>query len=156
MSDWDPILHELESRRTHAAEMGGPERVARHRASGKLDARQRVEALFDEGTLELISEDDGSGMLAAVGKVEGAPVVAFCSDATVMGGAMGAVGCKVVVHSAIGAMFVTESALRAGAVAYIEKGVSPRSIVAHLNRVAEAGTVRPVRPYPLSREYPAS
>ena len=64
--------------------------------------------------------------------------------------------CKVVVHSAIGAMFVTDSALHAGAVAYIEKGVSPRSIVAHLNRVAEAGSARPVRPYPLSREYPAS
>jgi DNA-binding NarL/FixJ family response regulator len=62
--------------------------------------------------------------------------------------------CKVVVHSAIGAMFMTESALRAGAVAYIEKGVSPRSIVAHLNRVADAGTTRPVRPYPLNREYP--
>ncbi|MFL6002949.1 MAG: response regulator [Nocardioides sp.] len=62
--------------------------------------------------------------------------------------------CKVVVHSAIAATFITESALRAGAVAYIEKGVSPRSIVAHLNRVATAGNVRPVRPYPLSREYP--
>jgi len=59
----------------------------------------RLAALFDEGTLELISEDDGSGMLAAVGHVQGAPVVAFCSDATVMGGAMGAVGCKVVVHA---------------------------------------------------------
>jgi DNA-binding NarL/FixJ family response regulator len=62
--------------------------------------------------------------------------------------------CKVVIHSAIAAMFITESALRAGAVAYIEKGVSPRSVVAHLNRVATAGNVRPVRPYPLSREYP--
>ena len=65
-------------------------------------------------------------------------------------------GCKVVVHSAIGAMFVTDAALKAGAVAYIEKGVSPRSIVAHLNRVATAGTTRPVRPYPLRHEYPAS
>ena len=62
--------------------------------------------------------------------------------------------CKVVVHSAIGAMFVTDSALKAGATAYIEKGVSPRSIVAHLNRVAEAGHARPVRPYPLRHEYP--
>jgi len=63
-------------------------------------------------------------------------------------------GCKVVVHSAIGAMFVTDAALKAGAVAYIEKGVSPRSIVAHLKRVADAGKMRPVRPYPLKREYP--
>ena len=57
------------------------------------------EALFDEGTLELITEDDGSGMLAAVGRVNGTHVVAFCSDATVMGGAMGEVGCKVVVRA---------------------------------------------------------
>jgi acetyl-CoA/propionyl-CoA carboxylase carboxyl transferase subunit len=59
----------------------------------------RLAALLDEGSLELITEDDGSGMLAAVGRVQGAPVVAFCSDATVMGGAMGEVGCKVVVHA---------------------------------------------------------
>src|SRR3978361_546572 len=59
----------------------------------------RLAALFDEGTLELITEDDDSGMLAAVGKVDGTHVVAFCSDATVMGGAMGYVGCKVVVHA---------------------------------------------------------
>ncbi|QNN53280.1 acyl-CoA carboxylase subunit beta [Nocardioides mesophilus] len=59
----------------------------------------RLAALFDEGTLELITEDDGSGMLAAVGRVAGAHVVAFCSDATVMGGAMGEVGCKAVVHA---------------------------------------------------------
>ncbi|MGH3364323.1 MAG: acyl-CoA carboxylase subunit beta [Nocardioidaceae bacterium] len=59
----------------------------------------RLAALFDEGTLELITEDDGSGMLAAVGRVQGTEVVAFCSDATVMGGAMGQVGCKAVVHA---------------------------------------------------------
>ena len=60
---------------------------------------KRLAALFDEGTLELISPDDGSGMLAAVGRVEGTPAVAFCSDATVMGGAMGDDGCKVVVDA---------------------------------------------------------
>jgi acetyl-CoA/propionyl-CoA carboxylase carboxyl transferase subunit len=60
---------------------------------------KRLAAFFDEGSLELITEDDDSGMLAAVGKVEGAHVVAFCSDATVMGGAMGHDGCKVVVKA---------------------------------------------------------
>jgi len=57
----------------------------------------RMTALLDEGTLELLTEDDSSGMLAARGTVEGSPVVAFCSDPTVMGGAMGEVGCKAVV-----------------------------------------------------------
>jgi acetyl-CoA/propionyl-CoA carboxylase carboxyl transferase subunit len=59
----------------------------------------RLAALLDEGSLELITEDDASGMLAAVGTIDGTHVVAFCSDATVMGGAMGEVGCKVVVHA---------------------------------------------------------
>ena len=36
-------------------------------------------------------------MLAAVGTVDGVHAVAFCSDATIMGGAMGNDGCKVVV-----------------------------------------------------------
>ena len=56
----------------------------------------RLKALLDEGTLELITPDDDSGMLAAVGMVNGTRVVAFCSDATVMGGAMGDEGCEVV------------------------------------------------------------
>ena len=59
----------------------------------------RLTALFDEGSLELITPDDDSGMLAAVGLVDGTRVVAFCSDATVMGGAMGDVGCRVVVDA---------------------------------------------------------
>ncbi|MCY7397140.1 MAG: acyl-CoA carboxylase subunit beta [Nocardioides sp.] len=59
----------------------------------------RLEALLDAGTVHLISDDDDSGMLAAVGTVHGTPVVAFCSDATVMGGAMGDLGCRVVVDA---------------------------------------------------------
>ena len=59
----------------------------------------RLTALFDEGTLELLTPDDDSGMLAAIGRVHGTTVVAFCSDATVMGGAMGDVGCRVVVDA---------------------------------------------------------
>jgi acetyl-CoA/propionyl-CoA carboxylase carboxyl transferase subunit len=59
----------------------------------------RLTALFDEGTIELITPDDDSGMIAAVGNVDGTPVVAFCSDATVMGGAMGDDGCRVVVDA---------------------------------------------------------
>jgi len=59
--------------------------------------QRRLTAFFDPDSLELISADDDSGMLAAVGTVDGVHTVAFCSDATVMGGAMGHEGCKVVV-----------------------------------------------------------
>jgi len=59
----------------------------------------RLTQLLDPGTLELITPDDLSGMLAVRGTIAGAPVVAFCSDATVMGGAMGDEGCEVVVKA---------------------------------------------------------
>ena len=57
----------------------------------------RLRSFFDDGEMELITSDDTSGMLAAVGTVHGTHTVGFCSDATVMGGAMGDEGCKVVV-----------------------------------------------------------
>jgi len=59
----------------------------------------RLGALFDEGTMEPITAVDDSGMLAAVGRIRGMNAVAFCSDPTVMGGAMGEVGCEVVVKA---------------------------------------------------------
>jgi DNA-binding NarL/FixJ family response regulator len=61
---------------------------------------------------------------------------------------------KYVVVSAIGATRMVEAAMEAGAVGFIEKGVSPRSINMHLEKVAHAGSVKVVRPYPLNHEYP--
>jgi DNA-binding NarL/FixJ family response regulator len=62
--------------------------------------------------------------------------------------------CRFVVVSAIGATRMVEAAMEAGAVGFIEKGVSPRSINIHLEKVAHAGAVKVVRPYPLNSEYP--
>ncbi len=59
----------------------------------------RLAALFDEGTLEWLHAPDRSGMASAIGRTHGKSVVAFCSDPTVMGGAMGVVGCRVVVDA---------------------------------------------------------
>lgn len=38
-------------------------------------------------------------MLAAIGSIDGVRTVAYCSDATVMGGAMGVDGCKHIVDA---------------------------------------------------------
>jgi acetyl-CoA/propionyl-CoA carboxylase carboxyl transferase subunit len=59
----------------------------------------RLAAFFDAGSMSLLSPDDDSGMLAATGTVDGTSVVAFCSDATIQGGAMGSAGCAVVVDA---------------------------------------------------------
>jgi acetyl-CoA/propionyl-CoA carboxylase carboxyl transferase subunit len=63
------------------------------------DPRVRLEALFDEGSLRLLTEEDDSGALAGVGRIEGMPVVAFASDPRFQGGAMGSAGCEHIVHA---------------------------------------------------------
>ena len=62
-------------------------------------ALTRLTALLDDDSVEALSPVDDSGMLAVTGMVSGVPLVAFASDATVMGGAMGAAGCAVVVRA---------------------------------------------------------
>jgi len=66
------------------------------RENDPRNPRKRLAAFFDDGVLELITAEDTSGVLCAVGKVRGTPVVAFCSDATIQGGAMGFAGCKAI------------------------------------------------------------
>ena len=67
-----------------------------------LDARDpvlRLSKLFDAGSLELLWPRDDSGVVAARGRIEGNAAVAFCTDATVMGGAMGSAGCRLIVDT---------------------------------------------------------
>ncbi|MCW2945312.1 MAG: carboxyl transferase [Actinoallomurus sp.] len=63
------------------------------------DPRIRLEALFDEGSVRLLTEEDVSGALVGVGRIEGMPVVAFASDPRIQGGAMGSAGCEAIVHA---------------------------------------------------------
>lgn len=58
------------------------------------DPLARLENLFDPGTTVPLHPRDKSGVLAASGKIDGVRTIAYCSDATVMGGAMGLDGCK--------------------------------------------------------------
>ena len=76
-----------------------PKKVKIPREQDPRNPNFRLQALLDAGSVELITPDDDSGMLAAVGTINGCRVVAFCSDATVMGGAMGVDGCDVVVRA---------------------------------------------------------
>ncbi|GAA1167790.1 acyl-CoA carboxylase subunit beta [Ornithinimicrobium humiphilum] len=71
-------------------------RVAVPREQDPRNPRTRLADLLDDGSLELLTDEDDSGFLAATGTVDGAPVVAFCSDATIQGGAMGTEGCAVI------------------------------------------------------------
>lgn len=81
-----------------------PSTVAVERPPHPRDPLARLGALLDPGSLRLLIPRDDSGIMAARGKIEGADVVAFCSDATVQGGAMGSAGCAHIVaayHAAL-------------------------------------------------------
>ncbi|GAB3859954.1 acyl-CoA carboxylase subunit beta [Dactylosporangium cerinum] len=63
------------------------------------DPEARLRALFDQGTLRLLAPRDDSGVVTGRGAVDGTPVIAFATDATRMGGAMGDAGCRRVVDA---------------------------------------------------------
>jgi acetyl-CoA/propionyl-CoA carboxylase carboxyl transferase subunit len=63
------------------------------------DPEVRLRALFDAGSLRLPIPRDASGVLWARGVVDGTPAIAFATDATKMGGAMGAEGCRHIVDA---------------------------------------------------------
>ncbi|HYN96102.1 MAG TPA: carboxyl transferase domain-containing protein [Pilimelia sp.] len=63
------------------------------------DPERRLRELFDEGTLRLHCARDDSGVLWARGEIDGTAAVAFATDATRMGGAMGTAGCRHIVDA---------------------------------------------------------
>ena len=99
---WEPELDELRRRTELAAKMGGTERVERQHASGRLDVRQRIDRLFDDGSFHETGglagkgsyDDDGeltdflpANMVVGQGRIDGRRAVLQGDDFTVRGGA---------------------------------------------------------------------
>ncbi|HET7530096.1 MAG TPA: carboxyl transferase domain-containing protein [Mycobacteriales bacterium] len=73
--------------------------VARPRADqDPRDPAARLHRLFDDGPIRLLPAEDGCGVVTAVGRVHGGEVVAFATDATKQGGALGRDGCAAIVR----------------------------------------------------------
>ena len=100
----DPIAH-LDELNARAEAAGGPDRIKRQHEAGKLTARERVEALLDEGSF--IETDrlvvhrctdfgmeqqkiPGDGVVTGYGTVAGRLVFVFAQDFTVFGGSLSA------------------------------------------------------------------
>jgi acetyl-CoA/propionyl-CoA carboxylase carboxyl transferase subunit len=63
------------------------------------DPEVRLRQLLDRGTLRSIAGSDGSGATSARGEIDGTPVIAFATDGTRMGGALGTEGCGHIVEA---------------------------------------------------------
>ena len=99
-----PRIAKLRELRAQARAGGGPERVARQHAAGKLTARERLEVLLDENSFHELgmfvthrsSEFGmaerrylGDGVVSGYGTINGRLVYVYSQDFTVYGGSLG-------------------------------------------------------------------
>ncbi|MDP9322547.1 MAG: methylcrotonoyl-CoA carboxylase, partial [Acidobacteriota bacterium] len=91
------LVAELGERTALVKQGGGAKYLERHRAQGKLPARERIDKLLDEGSafLELSplaawelydNEAPAAGLVTGIGRVSGREVLIIANDATVKGG----------------------------------------------------------------------
>jgi len=98
---WEADLEELRRRQALTRQMGGEERVAKHKSLGKMTVRERIDALLDPGSFHEIGSVTGSAeygpngemlgftpvpFLFGRGTIEGRTVVVAGDDFTVRGG----------------------------------------------------------------------
>ena len=89
-------LKELETRRTKALQMGGPEKIAKQHDQGQLTARERIDHLMDPNSfleVGMLNHSDGPGMeektpadskVAGYGRIDGRRVAVVSNDFTVL------------------------------------------------------------------------
>jgi acetyl-CoA carboxylase carboxyltransferase component len=105
----DDKLKDLKEREQKVLQMGGEKAVAKHKESGKLSARERLDLLFDPGTFREIDmfvehrcvnfgmekvEVPSDGVVTGHGMVDGRPVFAFSQDFTSRAGSLGEMHAK--------------------------------------------------------------
>ena len=99
---WEPELAELRARIALARQLGGPDRVARQHAGGRLTVRERIDRMLDDGSFHEIGATAGKATYDADsrdivafmpancvfgrGTVDGRPVTIAGDDFTLRGG----------------------------------------------------------------------
>jgi acetyl-CoA carboxylase carboxyltransferase component len=95
---WGPSLDEIGRRKDATRAMGGEARLTRQRQRGRLNARERLDRLFDAGTFfeigNLVGTTDeppapADALVAGSGRINGRPALAGAEDVTVLGGSIG-------------------------------------------------------------------
>ncbi|MCF8055002.1 MAG: methylmalonyl-CoA carboxyltransferase [Deltaproteobacteria bacterium] len=102
-------IEEFEAKKGSLLEMGGAALIQKQHDSGKLTARERVQAFFDEGTFQEVQlfvkhrstlfgldkkEIKGDGVITGFGKVNGRDVFVASQDFTSAGGSLGEMHAK--------------------------------------------------------------
>ena len=98
------LIEELKRRRKVALDLGGKDKIDKRHEKKLMTARDRLDALFTEGTFQEFAMHAGhrailfgminkvlpaDGVVTGVGEVDGRPVAAFSQDFTTAGGSLG-------------------------------------------------------------------
>ena len=96
------LLDELLVRRKEASMGGGIEKLEKRRQKGQMNARERLDDLYDSGSFQESGmhvnhataglegkKMPGDGVITGIGNVDGRPIAAFSQDFTVSGGSLG-------------------------------------------------------------------
>jgi acetyl-CoA carboxylase carboxyltransferase component len=106
----EKALAELTARTSKALGMGGPEKLAKRKASGVLNARERLDHLLDAGSFvesglfatshraEVAERTPADGKVAGFGTVDKRPVGVVSNDFTVLGASSSVINGKKIRH----------------------------------------------------------
>ncbi len=106
----EDLLKELETRKAKALAMGGEEKLAKRRADGVMNARERLDHLLDAGSFhesglfakairpEVREKSPADGKVAGFGKIRGREVAVVSNDFTVLGASSAVINMKKIKH----------------------------------------------------------
>lgn len=112
--NWKNSIDRLNQKRETVAQAGGMDRIAKQHASGKLTARERMDALFDDGTFVEINDmitsratdfgmdkkkKPGDGVVTGYGYIHGRIAFASSQDFTIGGGSLGEAQAMKICHA---------------------------------------------------------
>ena len=107
---FEDSLKELNQKRARALAMGGADKLAKRRAQGHLNARERIDCLVDAGSFtesglfavssrpEVREKTPADGKIAGFGKVGGREVAIVSNDFTVLGASSAVINMKKIKH----------------------------------------------------------
>ena len=107
---FDELIRQLQEKTAEALAMGGPDKLARRKAEGHLNARERIDYLIDPGTFlesgrfarsnrpEVKHKTPADGKVAGFARIDGRDVALVSNDFTVLGASSAVINMKKIRH----------------------------------------------------------
>ncbi|MDB5867154.1 MAG: methylmalonyl-CoA carboxyltransferase [Betaproteobacteria bacterium] len=107
---FEDMIGDLEKRNAEALAMGGAEKLAKRKAEGVLNARERIDYLIDEGSFiesglyaksirpEVKHKTPADGKIAGFGRIAGREIALVSNDFTVLGASSAVINMKKMKH----------------------------------------------------------